>query len=71
MKSCIKKLLPALFFLPFVLGAIGYLLGGEAPTDALYASFLLYQRNPASDVYNGWVEVARWTAPLVTARSGC
>lgn len=67
MKSCIKKLLPALFFLPFVLGAIGYLLGGEAPTDALYASFLLYLSNPASDVYNGWVEVARWTAPLVTA----
>lgn len=67
MKNCIKKLLPALFFVPFVFGAAGYLLGGETPTDALYASFLLYLTNPVSDVYNGWVEVARWTAPLVTA----
>lgn len=67
MKKIIQKLWPLLFFLPFVLGVAGYLTAGEAVTDALYASFLLYLTNPVSDAYNGLIEVARWAAPLATA----
>lgn len=36
-------------------------------TDALYASVALYGLNKASEAYNGFIELARWTAPLVTA----
>lgn len=62
----INKYIPALILVPFVIGAIGYTIGGEAITDALYASFALYFVNPVSDVYNVFVDISRWTAALVT-----
>ncbi|MBQ1192501.1 MAG: hypothetical protein IIX45_00020 [Lachnospiraceae bacterium] len=62
----IKKLLPVLMVFPFIIGAIGYYCGGEAITDSLYASFALYFINPVSDVYNVFVDLARWMAALVT-----
>ncbi len=62
----LKKLAPALSFLPFLLGAAGYALAGERVLDALYFSFSLYFVNLVSDSSNALVEIARWTAALVT-----
>lgn len=63
----IKKLLPMLALVPLVVGTIGYILSGEMFSNALYAAFALYFTNPVSEAYNICVEIARWTAPLVTA----
>ena len=62
-----KRLVPVICLVPLIVGAVGYLLSGEWVSDALYASFGLYFTNPVSDAYNGCIEFARWTAPLVTA----
>lgn len=62
-----KKLIPALFLIPFVMGSAGYIISGNGVTDSFYASFALYFTNPVSDSYNIWIEMARWTAPLATA----
>lgn len=67
MKKYLSKLIPILCLIPLIVGAIGYSLSGDFITDALYASFALYFTNPISDAYNGFIEFARWTAPLVTA----
>lgn len=67
MKKLLEKIFPLLFLIPLVIGTIGYLQSGEMITNALYASFALYFTNPVSDAYNGLVEFARWTAPLMTA----
>lgn len=64
MQTWWQKLKKPLVFVPFVVGAIGYLLAGEPFTNALYASFALYFTNPISDAYNGFIELARWTAPI-------
>lgn len=63
----LKKILPVVALLPLVIGTIGYVISGEMTTNALYASFALYFTNPVSDEYNIYIEIARWTAPLVTA----
>ena len=63
----VRKVLPVLAFVPLIIGTIGYLLAGEMFSDAIYAAFALYFINPVSDAYNLFVEIARWTAPLVTA----
>ena len=62
----LKKWVPALSILPFLLGAAGYVLEGERVLDALYFSFSLYFVNLVSDSSNALVEIARWTAALVT-----
>lgn len=62
----LKKLVPFLALLPFVIGAIGYIIAGECLSDAFYASFALYFINPVSDNYNLLIDVARWTSALVT-----
>lgn len=67
MNHSIKKIIPILCVIPLIIGAIGYAVSGEMATDSLYASFALYFTNPVSDAYNGYIEFARWTAPLVTA----
>jgi hypothetical protein len=67
MKNILKKLIPIICLIPFAVGTAGYLISGETATDSLYAAFALYFTNPVSDAYNGCVEFARWTAPLVTA----
>lgn len=67
LKKLLKKILPVLALLPLVIGTIGYIVSGEMFSNSLYASFALYFTNPISDEYNICVEIARWTAPLVTA----
>lgn len=66
MKKHIKKLIPVLSVLPFLLGTAGYIITGEKVSDAMYASFALYFVNPVSDAYNILIETARWTSALVT-----
>lgn len=63
----LKKILPALILLPLIIGTIGYIWAGEMYSNAIYAAFALYFTNPISDSYNMFVEIARWTSPLVTA----
>lgn len=36
-------------------------------SNALYSAFVLYSGSPVSDAYNLYIEIARWSAPLVTA----
>lgn len=62
-----KKVLTVLALVPLVLGTIGYLFSGERTTSAIYAAVALYFTSPISDAYNAYIEIARWTAPLVTA----
>lgn len=62
----LKKWVPVLSILPFLLGAAGYAWAGERLLDALYYSFSLYFVNLVSDSSNLFVEIARWTAALVT-----
>lgn len=62
----LKRWAPVLSVLPFLLGAAGYALAGERPLDALYFSFALYFVSLISDSSNCLIEVARWTAALVT-----
>ena len=66
MGKWLKKWIPVLSVLPFLLGAAGYAFAGERLLDALYFSFSLYFVNLVSDSSNILVEVARWTAALVT-----
>lgn len=67
MKNILKKMTPALFLVPFVIGSAGYMIAGNRVTDSLYAGFSLYFTNIVLDSYNLWIEIARWTAPLATA----
>lgn len=67
MKNWLKRIVPIVSVIPFAAGSAGYMLAGEGATNALYASFALYFTNPVSDAYNLLIELARWTAPLVTA----
>lgn len=62
-----KKALTVLALVPLVLGTIGYIFSGERTTSAIYAAVALYFTSPISDAYNAYIEIARWTAPLVTA----
>ena len=62
-----KTVLTVLALVPLMLGTIGYKLSGEMITNALYAAFALYFTSHISDAYNVYIEIARWTAPLVTA----
>lgn len=66
MGKWLKKCVPVLSVLPFFLGAVGYALTGARLLDALYYSFSLYFVNLVSDNSNALVEIARWTAALVT-----
>ena len=62
-----KKILQILALVPLVAGTIAYILSGEMFSDALYSALALYFISPVSDGYNICIEIARWTAPLVTA----
>lgn len=66
MEAKLKKIVPVLCILPFIIGSIGYLAAGEKVTDSLYGSFALYFVNPVSDSHNTAIEIARWTSALVT-----
>lgn len=67
MRKRLKKWVPVLSVVPLLLGTSGYLCAGERLLDALYFSFSLYFVNLVSDSSNILVELARWTAALVTA----
>lgn len=67
LKNVIKNLVPFLCVVPFIVGVIGYYCSGKMVTDSMYASVALYVMSPVGDTYNGFIEFARWTAPLVTA----
>jgi len=67
LKTLLKKALLAVALMPLIAGTIGYYISGDTFSNCLYASFALYFTNPVSDAYNGYIEFARWTAPLVTA----
>lgn len=65
-KRFLAKCVPLLAVCPFVIGTFGYCAAGEKLSDGFYASFALYFVNPVSDAYNIPIEIARWTAALVT-----
>ncbi|WP_295213328.1 hypothetical protein [Ruminococcus sp.] len=67
MKKVIKKILPIICLLPLVIGFIGYIAAGENVSDSLYGSITLYSMSMTFDSHNGYIELARWTAPLVSA----
>ena len=57
-----------IFLIPLICGMVG-LAGqsGESVLDALYHCVAMYLINYGDTPPNLWVEIARWTAPLVTA----
>ena len=65
----IKRIIKAvIFFVPFILGTIGYLaIGEEALHDALFHAIGFYTLNNIEPAENILIELARWTAPLMTA----
>lgn len=64
-REILKKCIPLLAALPFLMGTAGYWIAGEKAADALYYSVGLYGLNLNSSAINIWIEIARWTAPLV------
>lgn len=65
LKKCIKILF---FFLPFLLGVIGFgVVEGERLNDAMFFSVGFYTLNYTEPASNLFIELARWTGPLVTA----
>ncbi|MBQ4309172.1 MAG: hypothetical protein II772_05540 [Lachnospiraceae bacterium] len=59
------KILP--FFVPFIVGLIGFLFAGEEVLNAAFNSFLLYFLGYSDPAVNPAIEVARWIAPVATA----
>lgn len=65
MKRVIKIIV---FFIPFVFGVIGFRMAeGAAFNDALFYSIGFYTLNNMDPAENIFIEMARWTAPLMTA----
>lgn len=67
MEKVIKKILPIICLVPLVIGYIGYIVAGKNVSDSLYGSITLYSMSMTFDSHNGYIELARWTAPLVSA----
>lgn len=64
----LKKILKGVVFLiPFFLGTFGFLSAGESVWDAMFNCILMYTLNFDNPAPNLLAELARWTAPLVTA----
>ena len=55
--------------LPLLIGTAGLIWAGLRPLHALFSSLTMYVLNYGEDASNWLVELARWTAPLVTAGS--
>lgn len=56
------------YILPFILGAAGLIIQEKhSVSESLFQSLLMYFLNYGDEVHSPLVEVARWTAPLVTA----
>lgn len=64
-----KRWLLLLVLVPFIFGTIGYEVAGvDRISDAMYGGISLYSMNLQDGYqYNIWLEIARWTGPLVTA----
>lgn len=58
-----------LFITPFLIGTLGYALGGDDILQSAFAAVSLYLMSIPDDPPNFLVEFARWTAPLATASS--
>ena len=61
-----KGFIPILAVIPFIIGTIGYILAKEGLSDSLYYSFSLYFVNLNSNESNFMIDIARWTAAMVT-----
>ena len=63
-----KKILKLFFIaIPFVLGVIGYLnVPSIKVSSSLYSAIRLYGLNTDTNEINILIEIARWTAPIVT-----
>ncbi len=55
--------------MPCILGTVGYLQSGEGFLQALYSGLRLYMMEYDDAEWNFWIEIARWTAPVVTVSS--
>ena len=65
MKKIVRVIL---FFVPFLLGVIGYYgVAGESLGNSLFYSMSFYALSFVSEAPNLLVEFARWLAPLMTA----
>lgn len=65
-RRALKRWIPLLSILPFLAGTAGYILAGVPLLDAMYFSFSLYFVSLVSRASNPLVEIARWSAALVT-----
>lgn len=63
----LKWFIPVLAAIPFIIGTIGYFLENESLSDSLYYSLSLYFVNLNSEKSNFTIDIARWTAAMVTA----
>ena len=65
-KSNLGKYL--LILVPFVMGVTGFtVLDGQPVVDSLFQSMEMYFLNYSDSPPNILIEIARWTAPLMTA----
>lgn len=62
----ISKLIIVLLPLPLIVGTVGYYMAGQSLTDAIYYGICLYGLEWDGATYNGFIEAARWTAPILT-----
>ncbi len=68
MKEVKKSILTVVFLiLPLVFGTIGQMRAGEMLLEAAFSTLTMYALNFSEPARNGFVELARWTAPLATA----
>ena len=63
----LKKFIPVLGIIPFIIGTIGYISAKESLSNSLYYSLSLYFVNLNSEKSNITIDIARWTAAMVTA----
>ena len=63
----IEKYVKRFFWVPFVLGMVGYWMVGGVPfVESIYASGTLYFVNPVEDLSNPWILLSKLLAMLVT-----
>lgn len=62
----IRKVIVILLPIPFVLGTAGYYISGQTLGDSIYYGIGLYGFSWENSSKNIYIEIARWTAPLLT-----
>ncbi len=65
MKEKLKRCIPLLVVMPFILGTVGYLLLDVPLNDALYGSLTLYVISPRLSEHSVIIEIARWYAAII------